>query len=248
MEFIYVLKLHNNKKYVGKTKDINRRLFQHLNNEGSEWTKLHKPIIPLSVTIRQETSIHDENNITKALMYKFGIDNVRGGAYVNVKLSREEKNVLEKEIRSVNDLCFTCGEKGHYIKDCNKSIVNNDNCNKLITNNDNCNKLITNNDNCNKLITNNDNCNKLITNNDNCNKLITNNDKPPRAGLPWDLSEDNQLKFEVKNKPLTAELIIDISNIHERTVGAILSKLQTLRIINKDKREELYNIIYKLKS
>ena len=44
MVFIYVLKLHNNKYYVGKTDNPDNRIENHYKNNGSLWTKKYKPI------------------------------------------------------------------------------------------------------------------------------------------------------------------------------------------------------------
>lgn len=44
MVYIYVLKLQNNKYYVGKTSNPKFRLESNFNNNGSSWTKLNKPI------------------------------------------------------------------------------------------------------------------------------------------------------------------------------------------------------------
>jgi len=44
MNTIYILKLEDNKYYVGKTKNINNRILDHFTNNGSEWTKKYKPI------------------------------------------------------------------------------------------------------------------------------------------------------------------------------------------------------------
>ena len=44
MVYIYILKLKNNKYYVGKTKKPEFRLKQHFNANGSAWTRKHPPI------------------------------------------------------------------------------------------------------------------------------------------------------------------------------------------------------------
>ena len=41
---IYVLKLQNNKYYVGKTNNPTYRLTDHFSESNSSWTKKHKPI------------------------------------------------------------------------------------------------------------------------------------------------------------------------------------------------------------
>ncbi len=39
MVYIYILKLENNKYYVGKTTNPEFRVNSHFKNEGSSWTK-----------------------------------------------------------------------------------------------------------------------------------------------------------------------------------------------------------------
>jgi DNA-directed RNA polymerase subunit RPC12/RpoP len=63
---------------------------------------------------------HDENNTTKDLMKKYGVDNVRGGSYSQVSLPSAYTKTIESEIRGNTNACFKCGEKGHFAKDCHK--------------------------------------------------------------------------------------------------------------------------------
>ena len=82
MEYLYVLKLKQGKWYIGKSADVNRRFEQHLSGGGSRWTQLYEPIeIVYTRPIRNE---HDETNTTKDYMKKYGVENVRGGAYTQV--------------------------------------------------------------------------------------------------------------------------------------------------------------------
>jgi len=43
MVFIYILKLEDNKYYIGKTDNPEFRLDAHFNYAGSSWTKKYKP-------------------------------------------------------------------------------------------------------------------------------------------------------------------------------------------------------------
>jgi len=113
---IYILKLVNNKYYVGKSNDVEKRFEQHINGNGSSWTKLHKPLSIEKVI--ENANIFDEDNITKEYMSLYGIDNVRGGSYVTEILNDIQKYTLKKEIWSAKDLCSKCGRDGHFIKDC----------------------------------------------------------------------------------------------------------------------------------
>ncbi len=113
---IYALQCEGGKYYVGKTSDVKKRFEQHVTGRGAEWTKLYKPVKLLET--RRVTSEHDENNITKDLMKKYGIENVRGGAYASVNLSPEVEDVLRHEIKSSSDACYKCGKNGHFAKNC----------------------------------------------------------------------------------------------------------------------------------
>jgi cellular nucleic acid-binding protein len=116
MESLYVLQLEDNKWYVGKTTDINRRFTQHQTGQGSAWTKSYKPI--RIVETRCLKDAYDETNTTKDYMKKYGIDNVRGGAYAQVVLPDDVEKVLKQELRGDSDTCFKCNLKGHYANRC----------------------------------------------------------------------------------------------------------------------------------
>jgi len=53
MVYIYILELDQNKYYVGKTNNVNFRIQDHINRNGSAWTKKYKPL-KLIVTINFE--------------------------------------------------------------------------------------------------------------------------------------------------------------------------------------------------
>lgn len=116
MSTIYVLQLEEGKWYVGKTDDLQKRLDQHKSGRGSLWTKEYKPIKIYET--RPITSIHDETNVTKDLMKKYGIQNVRGGAYCQLEIPEETEELIRHEIRSTNDKCFKCGKPGHFANKC----------------------------------------------------------------------------------------------------------------------------------
>lgn len=116
MEQIYVLKLEGGKYYVGKSKNVAERYKQHLSGDGATWTRSHKPL--KLIESRPLKNDHDETNLTKDLMKKYGVDNVRGGAYVSLVLDEATKSVLEREFRGNTDACFKCGEIGHFAGRC----------------------------------------------------------------------------------------------------------------------------------
>ena len=113
---IYILRLAEGKYYVGKSDNVLTRLQQHMNGNGSAWTQKYKPVA-LEKTM-ENVSPFDEDKITKEYMSKYGIDNVRGGSYVQIELSKFHLDALKMELWSTKDLCTRCGRAGHFIKDC----------------------------------------------------------------------------------------------------------------------------------
>lgn len=118
METLYILECEDNKWYVGKTTDVQRRFRQHMEGKGSEWTREYAPL--RIAETRPITSIYDETNVTKDLMKKYGIDNVRGGAYTAVELPEETEDLIRHELRAANDSCYKCGKKGHFANQCKR--------------------------------------------------------------------------------------------------------------------------------
>jgi predicted GIY-YIG superfamily endonuclease len=112
---IYILLLEGGKYYVGKTEDVLKRYQQHLDGEGSAWTKKYPPV-KLVKTV--EGSAFDEDKITKEYMAKYGIENVRGGSYCQIQLSDAHMATLKMEIWCAQDRCSQCGRDGHFVKDC----------------------------------------------------------------------------------------------------------------------------------
>jgi hypothetical protein len=92
------------------------RYQQHLNGGGSAWTRKYKPV-SLVKTI-ENASPFEEDMYVKQYMSIFGIQNVRGGSYVQIDLEESQIESLKKEIRGANDTCTRCGRAGHFIKDC----------------------------------------------------------------------------------------------------------------------------------
>jgi len=120
MEYLYTLQLQDGKYYVGKSSDPDSRYLQHKKGNGASWTKKYKPVKLLDTKVL--TGEHDETNLTKDLMKKYGIENVRGGSYTTIELDEATKSVLEREIRGNTDKCFKCGDSGHFAKGCSKKI------------------------------------------------------------------------------------------------------------------------------
>jgi len=118
MEQLYVLQCKSNKYYIGKTTDIMRRYQEHQSGKGSSWTTKYPPIrIELCRPLQGD---HDENNITKDYMKKYGIEHIKGGIYTQVYLPLDIISVLQKELQGVTDLCYKCNLAGHVASSCKK--------------------------------------------------------------------------------------------------------------------------------
>lgn len=108
MKSIYILELKENKFYIGSSSNPSKRIKNHFTNKGSKWTQIHKPTKIFKIF--QSRDIFDEDLYTKKMMYKHGIDNVRGGSYSTIKLTEEQITLLQREFATADDKCFTCFE------------------------------------------------------------------------------------------------------------------------------------------
>ena len=116
MVFIYTLLLENNKYYIGKTNNPKFRLENHFSNNGSSWTKLNKPIKVIEIIPNCDD--YDEDKYVVKYMEKYGIYNVRGGSFSQLKISDDNVKVLQNMINGSSNKCFICGNEGHFAKEC----------------------------------------------------------------------------------------------------------------------------------
>lgn len=126
--YIYILRLEQNKYYVGKTKEPNFRIEEHFNNYGSAWTNKFKAIEIIKII--PNCDAYDEDKYTLQMMEKYGIYNVRGGSFCEIKLDEKYKFTINKMLRGSTDKCYNCGKNGHFINNCpyDDEILNNKIC------------------------------------------------------------------------------------------------------------------------
>jgi predicted GIY-YIG superfamily endonuclease len=116
MVYVYVLLLQKQKYYVGKTTDPQFRLETHFDVGGAAFTKKYRPV-RLHALI-PDCSDHDEQRITQEYMAKHGVQDVRGGPWTQILLSDAQEECIQQILDSESDACYTCGEQGHFVKDC----------------------------------------------------------------------------------------------------------------------------------
>lgn len=121
MPFVFVLGLQKSKFYVGKTDGPGFRIDSHIDSYGSEWTKKYKPVIVLEII--PSCHDYDEDKYTIKYMEKYGINNVRGGSFYQIRLSDINKQVLKQIIKGNTDKCYICGSTQHFATNCQKNVA-----------------------------------------------------------------------------------------------------------------------------
>lgn len=116
MTNIYVIKCEDEKWYVGKSSDPQKRYKKHCEGGASAWTTKYKPLSLEKVI--EDKSDYDEDKYVKEYMGLYGIENVRGGSYVMVELTKEQKDLLQREIWAAEDRCVRCGYSNHFVSKC----------------------------------------------------------------------------------------------------------------------------------
>lgn len=98
---IYTLKLKDDKYYVGKTVDLERRVGQHFLGNGAVWTKMHKPLELYHCV--EEKGTHHENFQTIIMMKIHGIQNVRGGDWCLIDYSELNINLISNYLSMIDE-------------------------------------------------------------------------------------------------------------------------------------------------
>ena len=113
---VYVVKLRDNRFYVGYTSDFRKRLNQHLKGKSSEWVKKFKLASNPVYKIYETEEKIDELFHFIEMVKIFGVQNVRGAQFSAIKLSEKSISTI-KILETYEDLrlviCEKCGLRGH---------------------------------------------------------------------------------------------------------------------------------------
>ena len=117
----YAILCEENKVYVGRIdagtdKTIEDRYHEHEMGVGSEWTRKYRPVRLLAKEMNQDK--WGEDNMLFRYMEKYRKENVRGGSYSQMELTKPQCYALDKKFKSINDACFTCGSIEHFANVC----------------------------------------------------------------------------------------------------------------------------------
>lgn len=120
---VYCLLCEDNTYYIGKASNVEKRFRKHKAGSGSLWTRAHPPI--KIIEVRECVSPFEEDKMVKEYMYRFGINSVRGGSYIQIELNSCQIYNLKRELWMASDHCFQCGKK-HYCRDCRFMVIHHD--------------------------------------------------------------------------------------------------------------------------
>lgn len=129
MKQVYVIELEgltstgSKRFYVGTSGDVEHRYEKHARGEGCEYTKQFKPKHLVEVhdagSGSEKEALEMEDSITEKYILAYG-SGVRGGHYLN---ESDVQSVFMKDKHQKN-LCYKCGEPGHYSNKCSHSNSN----------------------------------------------------------------------------------------------------------------------------
>jgi len=98
---LFVFKLQEDKYYIGFTTDYERIFVEWKVGFGPAWTKKYRPV-SVELIIENAEGYH-ETQVLYEYFKKYGIDAVRGGPYLSVELTKEQKTSIQAKIDSIDD-------------------------------------------------------------------------------------------------------------------------------------------------
>lgn len=120
----YILKLKNDKYYIGESTNVKKRIWVHKNNSGSAWTKKYDYIETINTPKINDNINFNELIHTLHMMKQYGIENVRGSMFTSpFPLSTNEKIIAAQLYADLYNLCRKCGGENHFITQCNNDTV-----------------------------------------------------------------------------------------------------------------------------
>ena len=112
MVTIYCLELEGGKYYVGMSRKALERVEAHVTGKGAAWTKKHRPVDYERVETKMKLA--DEDRITLELMAKYGVANVRGGKWCQVRLPEKTyRDLVKRTAKMSSGPCDRCGRDTH---------------------------------------------------------------------------------------------------------------------------------------
>lgn len=119
---VYVLKLEDDKYYVGESTNVEKRIWAHKNDNGSAWTKKHE--VEAQISGVEVTNNFNELAQTLEMMRVYGIDNVRGSLFTKpFPLDRFEKIMAAQLYCELHGYCRKCGSNDHFVGNCKEDKV-----------------------------------------------------------------------------------------------------------------------------
>ncbi len=95
---IFILKLQQNKYYVGQTKCLTATLNEYRAGSGSSWLSKYK-MINCAKTFKSNSN-HDQYILTLLMMKRYGIENVRSSCFDNIYLTEHQQRMIKHKITS----------------------------------------------------------------------------------------------------------------------------------------------------
>ena len=122
--FLYVLRLVEDKYYVGRTEDVTARLERHRRGGATNWTTRFPPLPGPEALYFWKPLRRDEEEdvVVEGLMFerykRHGFDVVRGGTFFHPILPEHRRRALVDKFRLRDERCFVCGDECHVSKNC----------------------------------------------------------------------------------------------------------------------------------